>query len=278
MRKEPSRAEFEAFWADMRNKIKTFGYIVQGVGADEDTYAYCYTIGRTYEARADFFMFGGSNIFMALNDVVDKFKNHTIQDFIGMSDQDSIFEVPGFTVKINGVSQPLRARIAVAKKDLVTKLAVQATNPAVIDRKPLMYCQIFLADENNKVPGEEGFKSWDPRILDLTEKFPNDMSQGQQFFDNKAGLQVFSLRAECRYDLNLFEVKMVDADYKVYYPNRIDNGHGEELLEFRTDATQRQIEEVLARIPDSHVMFQTLRPVTAKENSFERDYDKGLHI
>lgn len=86
-------------------------------------------------------------------------------------------------------------------------------------------------------------------------------------------MQTYSFRAECQYDVFTFLARLQEKDI----PNRvtvfgIDPNLPDIVVEFVTDDTSVAcMMEVTKDLPDIHVIRQTLRPVTLKQNSLERD-------
>lgn len=169
--------KMEAFWAELRRRIGKYGYTMQGVFGDDQTHPYVYTIGRGLAGLPDFFIFCNVNHMQVMELVLEKFGDKTAQDLQNMTQQDSIFEIDHLFVDVDGEDQTLRGRIVYANKELVEPLAIQCYNGAVIDRPPVGFCQIFMADRGNRLPGENGFKNYSSRIRDLTGQFPQDFGQ-----------------------------------------------------------------------------------------------------
>ena len=90
-------------------------------------------------------------------------------------------------------------------------------------------------------------------------------------------INTFSMRAECRHDMNQFEVKLVEAGFRNIAPIREiglfeDGPSGEEMLEIHTDACEMDLRKILSTIPDSHVIEDTLRPLPMAQNSMDLVY------
>jgi hypothetical protein len=89
-------------------------------------------------------------------------------------------------------------------------------------------------------------------------------------------MQVFSFRAECKYDVDEFvklckvknvTVKITKCLCVPAHPDLPDR-----IVELQSDNTIAELLEVLRSVDDSHVIMQTIRPVTLEENSLKRDY------
>lgn len=97
------------------------------------------------------------------------------------------------------------------------------------------------------------------------------------------GVQVYiySMRAECSHDaLELMKVvKSWQGEIPYNYTDlrhmsiaHLDDGYEDSsrYVEFTSSLTLDQIHRCMARVPDSHIMFDTLQPLPLCENSLER--------
>lgn len=85
--------------------------------------------------------------------------------------------------------------------------------------------------------------------------------------------KVISFRAECQQDFEEFKKKLFE--HQISYQEtglRKENGLPdiEVQLTFLYSVSLNFIFDLMAEISDSYVMLETLRPVTLRENSFER--------
>lgn len=88
--------------------------------------------------------------------------------------------------------------------------------------------------------------------------------------------KTFSFRTEVAVDLNKFIVEADKADIGLFLVRaHTEDRTGESYVEFATyqPVTIEQMRDIARAVPDGHVMVQTLREQTLKENSLERDYD-----
>ncbi len=101
----------------------------------------------------------------------------------------------------------------------------------------------------------------------------NEFNDTQFKLRHRKKTQVISFRAECQKDFE--ELKNKFFNHHISYQEtglRKENGFPdiEVQLTFLYRVSLDLIFELMAEIPDSYVMLETLRPVTLKENSFER--------
>lgn len=84
--------------------------------------------------------------------------------------------------------------------------------------------------------------------------------------------QIYSLRAECESDAKRF-LDEVETDglllSNAVHPDQ--DGFPDVEIELVSNATLEQLRSVIRRMPDGHVMLQTLRQVPLAGNSLERD-------
>lgn len=89
--------------------------------------------------------------------------------------------------------------------------------------------------------------------------------------NTRAG-QIYSLRAECESDAKHFLDEAEAEGFllsSTVYPDQ--DGLPDVEIELVSNATLEQLRSVIRRMPDGHVMLQTLRQVPLAGNSLERD-------
>jgi hypothetical protein len=90
-------------------------------------------------------------------------------------------------------------------------------------------------------------------------------------------MQVFSFRAECKHDIDEFvklcKVKKVTIKITKCFCAPQQPDLPDRIVELQSDNTIAELLEVLRSVDDSHVIIQTIRPVTLEENSLKRDFD-----
>jgi hypothetical protein len=88
-------------------------------------------------------------------------------------------------------------------------------------------------------------------------------------------LTTYSCRAETAIDAVRFlslGMELADADAVFFYRPQLASGPwGDSTLEFITTLDREAILALLHRVPDAHVMRETLRACPLAENSLERD-------
>lgn len=91
---------------------------------------------------------------------------------------------------------------------------------------------------------------------------------------SSAQSNIFSFRAECQSDvLKFFSASdALGSDFQSTV-NASEDGLPDVTVEIRTSATLEQLQDILRKIEDSHVMLQTLRQAPLEVNSLERNYD-----
>ena len=86
----------------------------------------------------------------------------------------------------------------------------------------------------------------------------------------------YSFRAECLADVNHFctlcEKATLEVDTRVHYDTY--SGYSDVMVEVHTTATLEELEAELRKVPDGHVMLQTLGAGLPHENSGLRNYTK----
>ena len=87
-------------------------------------------------------------------------------------------------------------------------------------------------------------------------------------------MNTFSFRAECQADVDSFLQKSQDSGIKLTVTKTVKdtNGFPDVEIEFESEATLEDSIEVMRKVQDGHVMYQTLRQVPLNENSLKRDY------
>lgn len=89
-----------------------------------------------------------------------------------------------------------------------------------------------------------------------------------------ARLNTFSFRAEGEHDVLQFLAAAEASNFIVQSTAHPDaDGLPDVDVEIQTSATLEQLQDVLRKLEDSHVMLQTLRQLPLELNSLERDYD-----
>ena len=82
-------------------------------------------------------------------------------------------------------------------------------------------------------------------------------------------MNTFSFRAECQADVDSFLQKSQVSGIKLTVTT---NGFPDVEIEFESEATLEDLIEVIRKVRDGHVVYQTLRQVPLSENSLKRDY------
>ena len=92
-------------------------------------------------------------------------------------------------------------------------------------------------------------------------------------------MNIFSLRAECAADVDVLR-KLLNSSCRVSQLTEQEDTEGfpDRDVEIRTELCLVQMQMLLGKVPDGHVMEQTLRPVALADNSLERDYDAGAPV
>jgi len=88
-------------------------------------------------------------------------------------------------------------------------------------------------------------------------------------------MPIYSFRAECQADVDRLQVQLdnVTTQYKLdVFPH--GEGFPDVKVELTADLEQHEIESMMAGIVDSHVMYQSLRPIPLARNSLDRDYSR----
>ncbi len=87
-------------------------------------------------------------------------------------------------------------------------------------------------------------------------------------------MNTFSFRAECQPDVDSFLQKSQESGIKLTVTKTVKdtNGFPDVEIEFESEATLEDLIEVMRKVQDGHVMYQTLRQVPLNENSLKRDY------
>jgi hypothetical protein len=127
--------------------IKTHGYLLQQVVADEDTLPFVYSAGRADSNLPDFIVFGSTKYGHLIKEVITK---NTLVDTVATSDLLVLTLADGSRVK----SRYILKRIEQAA---FFKYAYAAFNPKLVSKLPVEIYQIVLSDENNLLPGEPGY-------------------------------------------------------------------------------------------------------------------------
>lgn len=83
-------------------------------------------------------------------------------------------------------------------------------------------------------------------------------------------MTIFSFRAECLNDVNLFVSNDTPALWIKTTRVVPDQGFPDVEVEIETNATIEQLHEWLNKQPDSHIIYETLRPVPLSENPLTR--------
>jgi hypothetical protein len=90
-------------------------------------------------------------------------------------------------------------------------------------------------------------------------------------------MQVFSFRAEVKHDVDMFvklcKVKKVTIKITKCLCTSAHPDLPDREVELESENTIDELMEVLRGVDDSHVMMQTIRPVTLEENSLKRDFN-----
>ena len=87
-------------------------------------------------------------------------------------------------------------------------------------------------------------------------------------------MNTFSFRAECQVDVDSFLQKSQESVIKLTVTKnvKVTNGFPDVEIEFESEATLEDLIEVMRKVQNGHVMYQTLRQVPLNENSLKRDY------
>ena len=87
-------------------------------------------------------------------------------------------------------------------------------------------------------------------------------------------MNIFSLRAECATDVDVLR-KLLNSTCRVSQLTEEADTEGfpDRDVEIRTELCLVQMQMLLGKVPNGHVMEQTLRPVALADNNLERDYD-----
>jgi len=85
-------------------------------------------------------------------------------------------------------------------------------------------------------------------------------------------MTTYKMRCECFPDVLVFQQLFVrkSPDEKMEFHVDVDRPLGETVITFKTVMTRKDILKLLHRIPDAHVMWQTVQPVG--KYTGERDF------
>lgn len=84
-------------------------------------------------------------------------------------------------------------------------------------------------------------------------------------------MNTFSFRAEFMQDAVAFSAQCVLDGFRPSGVYKFDTNITDVAVEVHVEASLEALRDVLRKIPDSHVMIETLRQVPLAENSLERD-------
>ncbi len=135
-----------------KEMIKQFGYMIQGVGAGENTPAYAYTIGRELQGKSDFIILNLINQSL-INTVIEKF-DEMVSTNSSINYQTSLIVILD-SFKVNEES----ARFKLIKIDPVKhkQLCLGCWNFSLGVTEPVGLYQIMYPDDKNILQDEEGF-------------------------------------------------------------------------------------------------------------------------
>lgn len=88
-------------------------------------------------------------------------------------------------------------------------------------------------------------------------------------------LITYSFRAECGYELHAFFMGLEKRALET--GAQLINNHATDGLgfEFQTSMSLETLRDILRPIQDAHIILQTLRPLSLRKNSLNRDYELG---
>ena len=88
-------------------------------------------------------------------------------------------------------------------------------------------------------------------------------------------MSTFSFRAECQADVNCFLQESLNSNIKITVTKTVtDKDEFPDVeIEFESETQLEDLIEVMRKVQDGHVMYQTLRQVPLEQNNLQRNYN-----
>lgn len=85
---------------------------------------------------------------------------------------------------------------------------------------------------------------------------------------------ICSFRAEFSSDFTQLKALIKESGIRLIRFTELFEENIETVVEMEIDTDMETLEDLIRKIPNHHVMLQTILPVPLKDNNCERDYDK----